>query len=297
MIYFPMTDSALSSNFFRKPLGLVLSGGGALGSWQAGALAALDKNLNLSFDSVVGFSAGALNGAAFVLGAIETAVERWKNTRHKKILTFSPRLFPFSIFSGDPIEAEVDYAADENEAQKKLRTKLTLLTTFKDKSRRASCVFEPQGKWGGPLLKWMVASSSIPTIFPPVRLEYEGKEALFVDAGVPCQEPMSFKALAGCQDVIVLEMVRSDEPSRNPSGFWNKVDHKNRLGVRGFIDQGVASLRELNPVPRIFRLAPSRALEFAMLNFLSPEIPEAIAMGHADACALIESPEKFLLPS
>ncbi len=280
---------------FQKPLGLALSGGGALGSWQAGALSALEKQFGLSFDSIVCFSAGALNGAAFALGLIDVAIERWENKARKKILQFSPRLSPLSIFSNQPIFANADYALDEEKSKKILRSKLTVLSLSKDRQKRVERIFEPNGRWDGPLLPWLVASSSIPVIFPPVKLSHQGQESFFIDAGVSSPEPMSFKSLSGCKDVIVLEMIRADEAARNPKGFLRKMDHQNRLEVRGFIDEGVRSLQELAPRPRIFRLYPSRTLEFGMLEFLSPLVPQAIEWGHKDAEAFIKNPKQFLV--
>ena len=60
----------------RGPLGLILCGGGSLGAWQAGALKELDR-AGVRFDAVLGFSAGSLNGAAYSLGVLDLALERW----------------------------------------------------------------------------------------------------------------------------------------------------------------------------------------------------------------------------
>ncbi len=292
-----MTETQAQNHGFRRPLGLALSGGGALGSWQAGALAELEKKFELSFDSIVCFSAGALNGAAFALGIIDTALERWRKTADNKILKFEPHLFPPSIFSNAPIFSNADYAQDEERARKTLRSKLTVLSLSRDRQTRVERIFEPNGgRWDGPLASWLVASSSIPVIFPPVKLSHQGQEGFFIDAGVSSPKPMSFKALAGCQDVIVLEMIRADEAARNPKGFFRKMDHNNRLEVRGFIDEGVRSLQEISPRPRIFRLAPSETLEFGMLEFGSPKILEAIRLGQKDAETLIQKAESFLVP-
>ncbi len=290
-----MIETGAQNHGFRKPLGLALSGGGALGSWQAGALSTLEEKFGLSFDSITCFSAGALNGAALALGALNTALERWEKTREKKILKFSPHLFPLSIFSNAPIFSNADYALDEEKARKNLRSKLTVLSLSKDRQTRVERIFEPNGRWDGPLAPWLVASSSIPVIFPPVRLSHQGKEGFFIDAGVSSPEPMSFKSLAGCQDIIVLEMIRSDEIARKPNGFLKKLDHNNRLEVRGFIDEGVRSLQELSPRPRIFRLSPSKTLEFGMLEFTSPLILEALRLGRDDAQTLVQKAERFII--
>ncbi len=293
-----MAEIHAQNHGFRRPLGLALSGGGALGSWQAGVLSALEKKFRLSFDSIACFSAGALNGAAFALGMIDTALERWEKIKENKILKFSPHLFPLSIFSNAPIFSNANYALDEEKARKSLRSKLTVLSLSKDRQKRVEKIFEPNGgRWDGPLASWLVASSSIPVIFPPVKLSHQGQEDFFIDAGVSSPEPMSFKALAGCQDIIVLEMIRADEALRSPKGFLRRIDHANRLEVRGFIDEGIRSLQELSPRPRIFRLDPSETLEFGMLEFTSPKILEAIRLGEKDAETLVQKAENFIAGS
>ena len=63
---------------------LVLSGGGAKGSYQLGVWKAL-KRLNKKFDIVTGTSSGALNGALITQGTYRKAEKIW-NTLNMKVL-------------------------------------------------------------------------------------------------------------------------------------------------------------------------------------------------------------------
>ena len=56
---------------------LVLSGGGAKGSYQIGAWKAL-KKLHIKFDIVTGTSIGALNGAMVTQNSYRRAISLWK---------------------------------------------------------------------------------------------------------------------------------------------------------------------------------------------------------------------------
>lgn len=56
--------------------GLVFSGGGAKGSYEIGAWKAL-KELKIDIECVAGVSIGAINGAAFVAGDFDKAIEMW----------------------------------------------------------------------------------------------------------------------------------------------------------------------------------------------------------------------------
>lgn len=59
-------------------LGLVLEGGGAKGSYHAGAIKALIER-KYEFDGVMGTSIGALNGALVAQGDAEKCIELWEN--------------------------------------------------------------------------------------------------------------------------------------------------------------------------------------------------------------------------
>src|SRR5262245_28916052 len=59
------------------PVGLVLSGGGAKGAWEAGAAAALVE-AGLPIALVAGSSAGALNGAMIAAGRVERLDALWR---------------------------------------------------------------------------------------------------------------------------------------------------------------------------------------------------------------------------
>lgn len=58
-------------------LGLVLEGGGAKGSYHAGAIKALHES-GYSFDGVMGTSIGAINGAIVAQGDTEKCIELWE---------------------------------------------------------------------------------------------------------------------------------------------------------------------------------------------------------------------------
>jgi len=65
--------------------GLVLGGGGSLGAYQIGAWKAL-RELDISFDIVTGVSIGALNGAFFVTGKYDLALQLWNTITAKKVM-------------------------------------------------------------------------------------------------------------------------------------------------------------------------------------------------------------------
>lgn len=65
--------------------GIVLEGGGAKGSYQAGAYRAISEN-GLEISAVAGTSIGALNGAMIVQGDFDTCIQLWNDIRYSDII-------------------------------------------------------------------------------------------------------------------------------------------------------------------------------------------------------------------
>jgi predicted patatin/cPLA2 family phospholipase len=277
---------------FRKPLGLVLAGGGALGSWQIAFLAELVER-GLVFDSVLGFSAGALNGAAYFVGRLDDTVKRWSETK-ASVMKFRPKLFPVSLFSDQTIWEAIDYVPEDREAKARARCRFVMVNAHRDLSGFVYPQYAPDGGgWDEPFKKHLVASCSIPWVFPPVKIAFRGQERFFVDGGMACAEPMSFREIGPCRDVIVLEMVRNDEMGRKVHGPFKRWDQRSREAVRNLMDQGTASLLSMPDPPRVFRIAPSKILDFNQLVFDNRRIRDAMSLGRSDARAFMEKPEVY----
>lgn len=69
----------------KKQLALVLAGGGSLGSYEVGAIKALNQ-LGYHFDIVTGTSIGALNGAFVYLGEEDRLEKLWFNITPEKVM-------------------------------------------------------------------------------------------------------------------------------------------------------------------------------------------------------------------
>ena len=63
---------------------IVLSGGGAKGSYEIGVWKAL-RHLNINYDIVTGTSVGALNGALMVQKDYLKALFLWYNLKYKDV--------------------------------------------------------------------------------------------------------------------------------------------------------------------------------------------------------------------
>ncbi len=277
----------------KRPLGVFLQGGGALGAWQAGVLEELHAR-GLRFDKVMGFSIGAVNGSALAFNRLPEAMARWRELT-AGTLQLRPRFSPFALCSIAPLRAFFEAAKDDEAAKAAMQAEFTIVTACFAAGAPINARFTPGGKdgWDGPFVEHAAASCAIPGVFPPVDIHYRGKLHRLVDGGVPMRAPLDFSPLEGCADVLVVEMVRADEIGRLMWTPWRALDQRCREASRGLVDGGLASLlRSKNP-PRIHRLSPSKALEPMMLDFRAAGLAKMIIQGATDAGAFFADPKPF----
>ena len=275
---------------FRRPFGLFLQGGGALGAWQIGALEALD-GAGLRFDAVMGYSIGVVNGTALAFGRLPEALAHWRRL-DGGAMKFRPRLRPFSLFSPEPLRSFFDEARDDEAAKSALKIDLTVVTACPDEGAPINARYTPGARdgWDAPLVEHAAASCAVPLVFPPVDLDYRGRRVRLRDGGIPMRRPLDFSPLSRCADLLVLEMVRADERGRRERAPWRAIDQASREAGRELIDEGLAALLRGPRPPRAYRLSPSRRLEPMMLDFRAAGVRDLLARGGADARAFLASP-------
>lgn len=232
----------------------------------------------------MGYSIGAINGSALAFDRLPEALSRWRALTGAA-LRLSPRLSPLSLCSIKPLRAFLEAASDEASAKAALRAELTIITACPAEGAPLNARFTPGGRggWDGPLVEHAAASCAIPVVFPPVDLEYRGRRRRLIDGGVPMPVPLDFSPLAGCADVLVLEMVRADEVGRRWLAPWRRLDQRCRDAGRGLVDEGLQTLLNSDRPPRVHRLEPSRRLEPMMLDFRAAGLAAMLAQGARDA--------------
>lgn len=281
------------SEAFRRPLGIFLQGGGALGAWQAGALEVLEA-AGLRFDAVMGYSIGVVNGTALAFGRLGEALEHWRRL-DAGVMRPSPRLSPLCLFSPQPLRSFFDRVSDEPRVREELKAELTVVSACAAEGEPVLARFTPGGRdgWDAPLVEHAAASCAIPLVFPPIDLHYRGRLVRLIDGGVPMPRPIDFSPLARCADVVVLEMVRADELGRRAWTPWRALDQGGREAGRWLVDEGVTGLLHRDNPPRVFRLHPSRRLEPMMLDFRRAGVARMLAQGAEDARAFLAGPAKW----
>jgi NTE family protein len=180
----------------------VLAGGGSRGAVQVGMLEELITR-GIRADRVYGASVGAINGAAYAgnptLEGIERMAAIWRDLKGTDI-------FPRSTFDGPWAFFQKRAAVHANTG---LRTIIEAGVEFEN-LQDASIPFEVvttsltdgRERWiaHGPALDAILASSAIPSIFPPVTIDGD----VLVDGGVVNNVPISRALAGGCNRIYVL---------------------------------------------------------------------------------------------
>jgi len=149
----------------KKGIGLVLSGGGGRGAYQAGVCKAF-KEAGLEFQLIVGTSVGALNGIAVAADIVDKMVKIWENIKPSQIFGINlSSLKRGALLSNEPLEKLMRKAIDEEAVKKIINSavKLVIISSrLQDKQEEIDCNFCDFEE----LLDSFMGSSAIPATFP-----------------------------------------------------------------------------------------------------------------------------------
>ncbi|MCM2358173.1 MAG: patatin-like phospholipase family protein [Geobacteraceae bacterium] len=206
------------SNQPQSKVAFVLAGGGSLGAVQVGMLRTLLSH-GIRPDLVVGSSVGAINGAYFAADPTIEGVKRleriWLGLQRRQV-------FPFSLLQGlFRILMQRDYLLEPAGLRLLIEKHLTF-QRLEDAAIPCHVVATDIIGGGevrlstGSAVDALLASTAIPTIFPPVRI---GGQFL-VDGGIANNTPISTAADLGATRMIVL-----------PTGFACAIDRPPRGAI------------------------------------------------------------------
>ncbi|HNS33166.1 MAG TPA: patatin-like phospholipase family protein [bacterium] len=203
--------------------GLVLGGGGSKGFAHIGAIIEMEEQ-SLRPDIICGTSAGALAGAFYAVhGEKITEFRKIEDTREFKILKelklgnidFQEEKQGLFIKTVNTVKAKfsmikmlMDTAVLKKEEIVPVFRNLFGNTQFGDTGIPfISAAFDiVSGRdvyiKSGPLWKGVMASCSIPGIFPPV----EYNDMILVDGGVTCRFPVKCAVLSGAGNIVGIDL-------------------------------------------------------------------------------------------
>ncbi|MGH9186813.1 MAG: patatin-like phospholipase family protein [Acidimicrobiales bacterium] len=193
----------------------VLGGGGNLGAVQVGMLRALVEH-HIQPSLVVGCSVGAINGAAFCAEPTRVGVARleelWRSLDGKDL--WPSGLLPAAV----QLARKGSSVMESDEALRRIIRRLLTVERFEHLEVPFQCVAtafdEAKEVWfsSGPLMEPILASSAIPAIYPPVRID----GVRYIDGAVVNDVPISRAVELGARRLYVLHVGSFDRPRPEP---------------------------------------------------------------------------------
>jgi NTE family protein len=196
----------------------VLGGGGVLGSSEVGMVRALAER-GVRPDLVLGTSIGALNGAFIAADPGPEGAERlaavWEAVVREGVFLDSPvrqaarvARYRTHLLSNTPLRHLVE--------------RYLPVSRFEDLEVAfqcvAACIEDSSARWfsEGDLADPVVASCSVPGLFPPVRIGVHH----YLDGGLVHSIPVGRALALGATRIFVLQVGRVEQPLRPPTRPW-----------------------------------------------------------------------------
>lgn len=278
---------------------LCLSGGGAKGAYQVGALKALSE-IGRSWTSVHGISVGALNASWLAMlkpedqpGSIDGLIAIWNGIKTSNDiyrpwgpfgLKYIMSMWKGSLNSGAPLRELVKKMWDSQKA-KESGVKLTVgccsLTTTR---YRAVSGDNPK------ILEYILASSHLPLVFEPLLIDDE----VWVDGGLRHQIPIleAIKENPDEIDIIITQPIINYETAKCPNSDVKSAPQVSMRAANIFSDQ--IYFEDCMAIVRLIInkgtkhhikvnfYYPSRIPEIDSMNFDGTSIQKIIQMGYEE---------------
>ena len=275
--------------------GLVLEGGAMRGMYTAGVLDVLLEK-SVSFDAIMGVSAGALFGPNFLSKQPGRVIRYNKRfIRDKRYKGWGCLLREGNLFSTGFAYGEVPRKLDvfDDETFKSsgvpFYAVVTALETGEAEYRRINSVFDD--------MDILRASGSMPFVSRPV--EIDGK--LYLDGGVADSVPYEAMEKMGYEKLVVI-LTRDMDYRKEPMPalpiklcFRRYPKFRDKLLKRHeTYNRSVARLRELEERGEIFVIRPSEPIEIGRVESDPEKLQQVYELGLKDGAAAAEKLAQFL---
>lgn len=230
------------NNNHEYNIGLVLSGGGARGFAHLGALKALNE-LGIFPDVISGTSAGAIVGALYADGHSPDEIMNFFS--EKKFFKYLELMIPKK---GLIRMTGIARIISENLKSKNFEDLAIPLFICATDFSNGKCVYFSQGD----LYKKVIASATVPVLFPPVTIgDFD-----FVDGGIFDNFPVA-PLIESCKHIIGINI--------NPLGFQTDFTSLMNVAERAFQLSFSASLHKKKVHCAVY-LEPDELKKFKLLD-------------------------------
>lgn len=247
-------------DFSKNEWGIVLSGGGGKGAYQAGVLRALnEKGLMDYVTAISGASAGALNLLVYATGEVEKAQNIWKSISPEQFLTLNTSIngIEDGFLSRKGIEDIIDKYVDLDLVRNNEKSLYVSTTEFSDNDIEKVKYFSLNYRQNSQIKDIILASAALPFIYSPV--EIEGK--MYRDGGIMDNLPIRPLYIEGIRNFIVVGLTTHVEidyeqypgcnflfikPRKSIGEFWDGTLDFSARGAKTRIEIGyLDAIREI----------------------------------------------------
>lgn len=276
-------------------VGLVLEGGAMRGMYTAGVLDVFLEH-NVTFDGIVGVSAGALFGVNFLSGQSGRVIRYNKRfNRDRNYMGILPLLREGNIFSTKYAYEDVPHKLDPFDDEKYRQSDVPFYAVITDVESgmpqyvRIRSVFEQ--------MDVLRASGSMPFLSKPVPLDSK----LYLDGGISDSIPFQWFINNGYDRLVVI-LTRDKQYRKKPmpSLLINHCGKKyplvaDRLRKRHICyNRNIQALNDMEKEGKVFIIRPSQPIKISRIEKNPQKLQSVYDLGINDSKSTIENLKEFI---
>ena len=281
----------------ENKIGLVLEGGGHRGIYTAGILDTFAQN-NISFDGIMGVSAGCIHGVSFLSGQIGRSVRyTTRFCNNSSYMSFKSLIKTGDFFNVDFCYYKLPETLDpfDNDAFDKNPTPFYAVCSD---VKTGKAVYHKCDSVRGEKIKWIQASASMPLAAKIVKID----EGEFLDGGITDSIPIKkMQELGYSKNIVILTQEAGYRKKPNSLLPLIKRVYKkypeliNAIQNRHIIyNQQLDYLEEQEKLGNVIIIRPSQKPQAGRIEKDKEKILSTYNLGRNDAEKLLETVKNFI---
>lgn len=281
----------------ENKIGLVLEGGGHRGIYTAGILDVFAQN-NISFDGIMGVSAGCIHGVSFLSGQIGRSVRyTTRFCNNPSYMSFKSLIKTGDFFNVDFCYYKLPETLDpfDNDAFDKNPTPFYAVCSD---VKTGKAVYHKCDSVRGEKIKWIQASASMPLAAKIVKID----ESEFLDGGITDSIPIKkMQELGYSKNIVILTQEAGYRKKPNSLLPLIKRVYKkypeliNAIQNRHIIyNQQLDYLEEQEKLGNVIIIRPSQKPQAGRIEKDKEKILSTYNLGRNDAEKLLETVKNFI---
>lgn len=276
----------------KNKIGLVLEGGGHRGIYTAGVLDTFAEN-KISFDGVMGVSAGCVHGASFLSGQIGRSIRyTTKYCDNSNYMGIGSLITTGNFFNEKFCYYDLPETLDpfDNDSFDKNQTQFFAVCTD---VKTGSAIYHECETLKGEKIKWLQASASMPLVSKIIKIE----DNLLLDGGIADSIPIKKMQELGFEKNIVI-LTQEAGYRKNPNSLLPiiKLVYKKYPKLIEAIEnrhiiynQQLEFLAEQEKLGNVIIIRPSEKPTASRTEKDKEKILETYNLGKKDALSIIKN--------